>query len=88
MLNLITFILIFIFSSKQACAYLDPGTGSYVLQILVGALIGASVGFRMCWNKIKSFCLVYVFKKKRNESNSKNNECINNCNCEEENNKE
>jgi hypothetical protein len=36
-------------------AYLDPGSGSYILQILLGALLGAAFIIRVYWRKIKSF---------------------------------
>ena len=38
-----------------ANAYLDPGTGSMMLQILLGAIGGGLVMGRLYWNKIKSF---------------------------------
>lgn len=36
-------------------AYLDPGSGSYILQILIGALLGAAFVIKVYWRKIKSF---------------------------------
>jgi len=37
-----------------ASAYIDPGTGSYVLQAIVAAVAGSLVAIRMYWQKIKS----------------------------------
>jgi len=37
----------------RAAAYLDPGSGSFILQILAAALLGAGVAIRMQWRKIK-----------------------------------
>ncbi len=34
-------------------AYMDPGTGSYVLQVLIAALLGAAFVVKMYWTKIK-----------------------------------
>ena len=34
-------------------AYLDPGTGSLVIQILIGALFGGLVTIKIYWGKIK-----------------------------------
>lgn len=45
-------LLSFLFSEK-AHAYLDPGSGSYILQILIAALLGASVGVKIYWKRIK-----------------------------------
>jgi hypothetical protein len=36
-----------------AAAYLDPGSGSFILQILAAALLGAGVAIRMQWRRIK-----------------------------------
>ncbi len=33
--------------------YLDPGTGSLLIQLLVAALLGAGLFFRSQWGKIK-----------------------------------
>ena len=36
-------------------AYLDPGSGSFILQALVAMLAGAVVAISAYWTKIKSF---------------------------------
>ncbi len=38
-----------------AYAYLDPGTGSYVFQVLVGTLFGAMFAIKMFWRNIRAF---------------------------------
>jgi hypothetical protein len=35
-------------------AYLDPGSGSMLIQLLLAALLGAGVLLRTQWNKIKA----------------------------------
>lgn len=35
-------------------AYLDPGSGSFILQLLVASLLGGLVALRMSWSKIKA----------------------------------
>jgi len=35
--------------------YLDPGSGSIVIQILIAALLGAGVAVRVFWSKIKGW---------------------------------
>jgi hypothetical protein len=40
---------------RCAHAYLDPGTGSYVLQILLAAFLGASVALKIYWKKVTAF---------------------------------
>lgn len=34
-------------------AYLDPGSGSLILQVILASLLAIAVGFRMFWRKIK-----------------------------------
>jgi hypothetical protein len=36
-------------------AYLDPGSGSFMIQALVAALAGIAVTLRTYWSKIRSF---------------------------------
>lgn len=47
-------ILLLILSSN-AHAYLDPGTGSYVLQIIIAGIVSALFTLKMCWRRIVDF---------------------------------
>jgi len=38
-----------------AYAYLDPGTGSFILQMLIATLLGILLAVRLFWAKIKIF---------------------------------
>ncbi len=49
--------------SSHALAYLDPGTGSLIIQGLLGAFAVAAVAIRTYWYKIQSF-----FGRKRSSS--------------------
>jgi len=46
-------------SAEPAYAYLDPGTVSYFLQILIAGLVGLSVTIKFYWSNIVS-----IFKSK------------------------
>ena len=46
---------LFAVASEAAYAYLDPGTGSMLLQALIGAVAGAWIVLRLYWDKIKGF---------------------------------
>ena len=35
--------------------YLDPGSGSFLVQILIAALLGIGVAVRASWGKIKGW---------------------------------
>ena len=43
------------FTSSKAFAYLDPATGSILLQGLLAAIAGIAVTGKLYWSKIKSF---------------------------------
>jgi hypothetical protein len=36
-------------------AYLDPGSGSFLLQLAIAALLGLAVAARAYWGKIKGW---------------------------------
>jgi hypothetical protein len=36
-------------------AYIDAGTGSLILQVLLGGLAGVAVAWRLFWHRIKDF---------------------------------
>lgn len=38
-----------------AGAYIDPGTGSYVLQVAIAFLIGAAFSVKIFWKRISAF---------------------------------
>jgi hypothetical protein len=35
--------------------YLDPGSGSFIIQIAIAALLGLGVAIRASWGSIKKF---------------------------------
>ena len=41
--------------SRDADAYIDPGTGSYILQMLIAGLVGASFALKIFWKQIRAF---------------------------------
>ena len=56
-----------IFVINNAHAYLDPGTGSIILQAILGAI---AAGFSYCafyWNKVKKFFKNLIQKKEKNK---------------------
>ena len=41
--------------AREAHAYIDPGTGSYLVQAAVAALMGGLVALKTYWHKVKTF---------------------------------
>ena len=35
--------------------YIDPGSGSYLIQAIVAAVVGAAFWIKMSWHRIKGF---------------------------------
>jgi hypothetical protein len=52
----ITLLLLFFFtlSAQPAHAYLDPGTGSYLLQLIIGGALGGIFILKNYWHKLTS----------------------------------
>ena len=59
-------ILFCFFSLTSAHAYLDPGTGSIILQAIIGFIAASITIISTYWNKLKIF-IVNLFKKKKGE---------------------
>ena len=38
-----------------AYAYLDPGTGSIILQGIIGAVVGGLIALKLYWARLKNF---------------------------------
>lgn len=66
-MNLIKIISIALLSvtlfSNPAYAYLDPGTGSMIVQMIIGVIAGASVAIGAFWGKIMAFFNSFRNKK-------------------------
>lgn len=47
--------LLSLIPASTAYAYIDPGTGSYMLQILLAFFLGALFALKMFWKNVKAF---------------------------------
>jgi hypothetical protein len=47
--------------------YIDPGSGSYLVQVIIAAILGAVFYFKNLWSKFRS-----LFFKSKNEDRPKN----------------
>ncbi|MFC1760291.1 hypothetical protein ACFLZD_02080 [Candidatus Neomarinimicrobiota bacterium] len=59
----IIFGLFFLIFPQTAHAYLDPGTGSYIFQIILAAFVGAAFTIKIYWTKVKTF-FINLFSKR------------------------
>tara|TARA_B100000401_G_C52762406_1_gene698875 strand:- start:636 stop:848 length:213 start_codon:yes stop_codon:yes gene_type:complete len=49
-----SFVFVILFSNN-AFAYLDPGTGSIILQAILGAIAAGATWCSIYWQKVKNF---------------------------------
>ena len=65
-MKILIFLICFFFTNtKLAYSYLDPGSSSYILQLIVGAIAGLFVTIKIYWLKIKSFFFKIKKPKKK-----------------------
>jgi hypothetical protein len=64
---IIAVICICFFFVERAEAYIDPGTGSMILQATIGAIVGSAVALKLFWNRIKFF-FVRLFGKNKTDN--------------------
>ena len=53
--DILVLFLVVVGLSRDAYAYVDPGTGSYLLQILVAGFLGLLYALRLSWARLKDF---------------------------------
>lgn len=63
--------MIFLYSSRDALAYIDPGSGSYLFQLIIAGLLGAGFAIKTFWKNIKSFCHRTFSKRRDQETDAK-----------------
>ena len=69
-MKLLTYTIIFyIFSHTHSLAYIDPGTGSIIFQVLIGFIASIFVFMNIYWNKFKSLLLKVIKKIKKTSFN-------------------
>ena len=62
MFNKVIILVYFFLFTSHAQAYLDPGTGSIILQALIGAFAAFFTSIYIFWAKVKKF-LKNIIKK-------------------------
>jgi hypothetical protein len=57
-----------LFQTAPASAYLDPGTGSMMLQVLLGGVAGAMVVGKLYWQRFREFVTSRFSAKPREDA--------------------
>ena len=71
-MNKFPFLLIILIGfcyPKPAAAYLDPGAGSLMLQMLIAGIMGLIVTLKIYWYRLKNFVARILGKKQEPENN-------------------
>ena len=63
-------LCIMLLFSQNVYAYLDPGTGSYILQMLIATVVGGLFVAKLYFQKLKGF-LEKIFSKGKNDEQFK-----------------
>ena len=51
--------------------YIDPGSGSYFIQVIIAAALGAAFWIKMSWQRIKAFFTGTKFNPKEDKGEDK-----------------
>lgn len=63
LLVLLSFVLMTALS-RQAYGYIDPGTGSYIIQVLLAGFVGSMFLLKIFWKSVKLFFVKLLSSKK------------------------
>ena len=62
-------LVLLLCTSLPAYGYIDPGTGSLIIQSIIGAIAAIGITLKLYWHKLKVF-----FAKKEPDSNDASEE--------------
>lgn len=68
--SFIFFVLLCLIFPQNVYGYLDPGTGSYILQIGLALLFGVLIAIKIFWSKVKIFLVNFFLKGKKDEKDN------------------
>lgn len=66
-LDLLTTLVLGMRLLKPA-AYLDPGSGSYLLQLLIAGALGALFALRLYWKRVREFLSGFLQRSSEDEA--------------------
>lgn len=58
-------ILYILLLPKNVYAYIDPGSGSYIFQLIIATLLGMGFAIKIYWRKIFAFFARFFAQKKQ-----------------------
>jgi glucan phosphoethanolaminetransferase (alkaline phosphatase superfamily) len=64
---LILAVILIFWPIRKTHAYIDPGTGSYIIQVMIGGLLGAAFALKVYWKKVKAYFSNLLSKRTKND---------------------
>jgi len=64
---IILVMLFYFLFPNRVYAYLDAGSGSYIIQIIIGIVIGGAFGIKIFWRRIYGFFKNPSARKKKGD---------------------
>ena len=64
---LATLVFLDLINTQQAFAYIDPGTGSYILQMTIATLLAGLFAMKLFMNKIRTLFKNFFSRKNKCE---------------------
>jgi hypothetical protein len=52
---LLVLVLLLLATPTQLSAYIDPGSGSFFVQMLIAGVLGASLTVKTFWKQVKAY---------------------------------
>ena len=62
-------VILILCSVSKAHAYIDPGTGSYIIQVVIGVLLGAAYALKVYWEKVRAYFSKIFSKRTKSDKN-------------------
>ena len=62
-------VILLLWSPRGVEAYIDPGTGSYIIQVVIGGVLGAAFALKIYWKKVKFYFSNLLSKQTKNDKN-------------------
>jgi len=56
----------------NAYAYIDLGTGSYIIQIFIASFIGIIFSMKIYWRKVRTYFINFFYRKHQNGDDGEN----------------
>jgi hypothetical protein len=63
-------LFLVLIGARSAYAYIDPGTGSFMLQILIATLVGSAFAVKLFWKRIKHSVGNLVWRARRGKQDA------------------